>query len=189
MRINADGQLVVGDPSKNENWVDFGAKVMASADGEVIDTFDGIMNNVPGKLPDPSTITVKNVDGNHVIIDHGNGLYSFYAHLQPGSVQVEVGDKVKTGDQLGLLGNTGNSSAPHLHFHIMSGPSALGSDGVPFVLDSFELAGRGTDAELDAALSEGKRHFPTRAELDPEERQDELPLDNAIVNFLASSRR
>lgn len=183
MRINADGQLVVGDPSKSENWVDYGAKVMASADGEVIDTLDGIMNNVPGKLPDPSTITVKNVDGNHVIIDHGNGLYSFYAHLQPGSVQVEVGDKVKTGDQLGLLGNTGNSSAPHLHFHIMSSPSALGSDGVPYVLDSFELAGRGTDAELDAALSEGKRHFPTRAELDPQERQDELPLDNAIVNF------
>jgi murein DD-endopeptidase MepM/ murein hydrolase activator NlpD len=81
------------------------------------------------------------------------------------------------------LGNTGNTSGPHLHFHIMSGPSALGSDGVPYVLDSFELAGRATEAELDAALIEGKKHFPSRAELDTAGRQDELPLDNAIVNF------
>jgi murein DD-endopeptidase MepM/ murein hydrolase activator NlpD len=183
MRINADGQLVVGDPSKNENWVDYGAKVMAAADGEVIAALDDMKNNVPGKLPDPTTITIKTVDGNHVIIDHGNGFYSFYAHLQPGSVTVEVGDKVQTGDQLGLLGNTGNTSGPHLHFHIMSGPSALGSDGVPYVLDSFELAGRATEAELDAALIEGKKHFPSRAELDTAGRQDELPLDNAIVNF------
>jgi Peptidase family M23 len=183
MRINADGQLVVGDPSKNENWVDYGAKVMAAADGEVIAALDDMKNNVPGKLPDPTTITIKTVDGNHVIIDHGNGFYSFYAHLQPGSVTVKVGDKVQTGDQLGLLGNTGNTSGPHLHFHIMSGPSALGSDGVPYVLDSFELAGRATEAELDAALIEGKKHFPSRAELDTAGRQDELPLDNAIVNF------
>jgi murein DD-endopeptidase MepM/ murein hydrolase activator NlpD len=183
MRINADGQLIVGDPSKNENWVDYGAKVMAAADGEVIATLEDMKNNVPGKLPDPTTITIKTVDGNHVIIDHGDGFYSFYAHLQPGSVTVEVGDEVQTGDQLGLLGNTGNTSAPHLHFHVMSGPSALGSDGVPYVLDSFELAGRGTGAELDAAVSEGKKRFPSRAELDPAGRQDELPLDNAIVNF------
>jgi murein DD-endopeptidase MepM/ murein hydrolase activator NlpD len=171
MRINA------------ENWVDYGAKVMAAADGEVIATLEDMKNNVPGKLPDPTTITIKTVDGNHVIIDHGDGFYSFYAHLQPGSVTVEVGDEVQTGDQLGLLGNTGNTSAPHLHFHVMSGPSALGSDGVPYVLDSFELAGRGTGAELDAAVSEGKKRFPSRAELDPAGRQDELPLDNAIVNF------
>jgi hypothetical protein len=183
MRIDADGQLVAGDPSEVENWVDYGAKVMAAADGEVIATLDGMKNNVPGKLPDPATITVKTVDGNHVIIDHGNGFYSFYAHLQPGSVTVEVGDEVQTGDQLGLLGNTGNTSAPHLHFHIMSGPSAIGSDGVPYVLDAFELAGRGTDAELGAALVQGKERFPSRAKLDPLGREDELPLDNAIVNF------
>ena len=66
----------------------------------------------------------------------------------------------------------------------MSGPSALGSDGVPYVLDSFELTEGATEAELDAALVGGKERFPSRAELDPVVgRQDELPLDNAIVNF------
>ncbi len=65
----------------------------------------------------------------------------------------------------------------------MSGPSALGSDGLPYVLDSFELAEGATEAELDAALAEGKERFPSRTELDPVGREDELPLDNAIMNF------
>lgn len=134
-------------------------------------------DQTPGALPDPSTISIKNADGNYVVIDHGNGLYSYYAHLQPGSVEVEVGDEVRTGDQLGLLGNT---SAPHLHFHIMSGPSPLGSDGFPYVFDSFLLAGA---ADPDEVALEGEGSFPTRAELSPVEHENELPLDNTIVDF------
>ena len=183
MQVDADGRIVVGDPSQVENWANYGERVVAAADGVVVGALDGLEDNVPGDLPDPSTITVKNVDGNHVVIDHGNGFYSFYAHLKPGSVEVEVGDRVQTGDQLGLLGNTGNSSAPHLHFHVMSSPSVLGSDGVPYVLDSFELAGQATDAEFDEALTGGNASFPGLDGRNPEARQDELPLDNAIVNF------
>jgi len=185
MRLNEDGQLVVGDPSETESYVSYGATVMAAADGVVVDVLDALEDNVPGQLPDPNSITIETVDGNHVILDHGNGLYSFYAHLQPGSVEVEVGDEVQAGDQLGLLGNTGNTSAPHLHFHIMAGPSAIGSDGLPYVLDSFLLAGvaDGREAQFDAALSEGEASFPSRSELDPVEHERELPLDNAIVNF------
>jgi hypothetical protein len=185
MRINEDGQIVVDDPSENENYVDYGAKVMAAADGVVVGMLDELEDNVPGQLPDPNSITLKNVDGNYVVIDHGNGLYSFYAHLQRGSVEVEVGDEVQAGDQLGLLGNTGNSSAPHLHFHVMAGPSPVGSDGLPYVLDSFLLAGvaDGSEAQFDAALSEGEASFPSRSELDPVEHEMELPLDNTILNF------
>ncbi len=185
MRINEDGQIVVDDPSENENYVNYGAKVMAAADGVVVGMLDELEDNVPGQLPDPNSITLKNVDGNHVVIDHGNGLYSFYAHLQRGSVEVEVGDEVQAGDQLGLLGNTGNSSAPHLHFHVMAGPSPVGSDGLPYVLDSFLLAGvaDGSEAQFDAALSEGEASFPSRSELDPVEHEMELPLDNTILNF------
>ena len=185
MRINEDGQIVVDDPSENENYVNYGAKVMAAADGVVVGMLDELEDNVPGQLPDPNSITLKNVDGNYVVIDHGNGLYSFYAHLQRGSVEVEVGDEVQAGDQLGLLGNTGNSSAPHLHFHVMAGPSPVGSDGLPYVLDSFLLAGvaDGSEAQFDAALSEGEASFPSRSELDPVEHEMELPLDNTILNF------
>jgi murein DD-endopeptidase MepM/ murein hydrolase activator NlpD len=175
----------VGDTSENENHVGYGANVMAAADGVVVDTLDGLENNVAGELPDPNSITTKTAGGNHVIIDHGNGFYSFYAHLQPGSLEVEVGDRVEAGDQLGLLGNSGHATGPHLHFHIMSGPVAIGSDGLPYVLDSFLLAGvaDGDKAQFDAAFSEGKASFPSRSELGPAEHERELPLDNAIVDF------
>jgi hypothetical protein len=72
-----------------------------------------------------------------------------------------------------------------MHFHVMSGPSALGSDGIPFVFASFLLGGVAdpTEAELDAAVSEGAASFPSRAELNPVEHEKEMPLDNAIMDF------
>ena len=56
------------------------------------------------------------------------GLTAVYAHLKPGSVKVKAGDKVKAGEVIGLLGNTGGSLAPHLHFHIVNGPEGAASD-------------------------------------------------------------
>jgi hypothetical protein len=188
MRLDSDGRLVEGDTSKNSNFVDYGAPVMAAGGGVVVSTLDKLEDNEPGALPDPSVFTelgIVSVDGNHVVIDHGNGLHSFYAHLQKGSIKVKVGDEVQAGEELGLLGNTGNSSAPHMHFHVMNGPSPLGAEGVPYVFDSFQLAGvaNPTEDEFDKALFEGAATFPSRAELDPVEHRDEMPLDNAIMDF------
>ena len=182
IRADAAGRVVTGDPSDVSNWVGYGAKVMAVADGVVVASLDDLEDQVPGELPNPSTINLENVDGNYVVIDHGDGLYSFYAHFQPGSVEVEVGDEVQTGDQLGLLGNTANTSAPHLHFHIMSGPSPIASDGFPYVFNSFLLAGA-TDPEAFESATEGEASLPTHADLSPVEHERELPLDNAIVDF------
>jgi hypothetical protein len=188
MRLDSDGRLVEGDASKNSNFAGYAAPVMAAGDGVVVSTLDELEDNEPGALPDPAVFTelgMVSVDGNHVVIDHGGGLYSFYAHLQKGSIEVEVGDEIRAGSELGLLGNTGNSSAPHMHFHVMNGPSPLGSEGVPYVFDSFRLAGvaNPTEDEFDKALFEGAATFPGRADLDPAERKDEMPLDNAITDF------
>ncbi len=158
----------------------YGAKVMAVTDGVVVGSLDQIEDQTPGELPDPRKITLENAEGNYVIIDHGNGLYSNYAHLQQGSVEVEVGDEVQVGDRLGLLGNSGNTSAPHLHFHITSGPSLIASDGFPYVFDSFLLAA--DTGEVAAALQD-EDVLPSRAELSPVEHENELPLDNSIVDF------
>ena len=83
--------------------------------------------------------------GNHIVVRIGKGRWAFYAHMQPGSMRVRKGDRVRQGQVLGLLGNTGNTDGPHLHFHIMDGPSPLQSNGLPFVYSRFTGQGLITD--------------------------------------------
>jgi hypothetical protein len=182
MRLDDAGRLVHGDPADVHNYASYGADVMAVADGTVADTLNTLDDQKPGTLPDPKTITLENVDGNHVVIDLGGGVFAFYAHLQKGSVDVAVGDRVKRGQLLGKLGNTGNTSAPHLHFHLMEGSSVLCSNGIPYVFDSFTLTGQVSLAEFATATSvEGdwsKGLLPT-----PSARHKQYPLDLNIVDF------
>jgi murein DD-endopeptidase MepM/ murein hydrolase activator NlpD len=132
---------------------------------------DSIPENVPGVTSRAVPITLETVGGNHVIIDIGGGYYAFYAHLRPGSIRVKVGDRVKRGQVVGLVGNSGNSTEPHLHFHVSDANSPLGSEGVPYRLDSFELAGSCTAFGAGCART------------GPVTRHHEIPLANAIVRF------
>lgn len=86
--------------------------------------------------------------GNRVVQHLGGDRYAVYAHMQPGSVRVGVGQRVERGQVVGLVGNTGISSGPHLHFHVMDspgGPSALNADALPYVFDRFGLVGNVPD--------------------------------------------
>jgi hypothetical protein len=157
MRLDDAGQFVHGDSSDVHNYTCYGADIISVADGTVVDTLNDLSDQKPGTLPDPKTINLQNVDGNHVVVELGDGVYAFYAHMQKGSVRVAVGDHVKRGQVIGKLGNTGNSLAPHLHFHLMEGPSVLGSNGIPCVIDSFSIAGHVNAAQFEAASGiEGK---------------------------------
>jgi Peptidase family M23 len=94
------------------------------------------------------------------------------------SVRVKPGDRIRRGDVIGLLGNTGNTSNPHVHFHIMDGPSPLASNGLPFVIVNFTDQGVGTAIE---PAFEGKPVV-----IDPKmagPHRDSLPLNNHIVSF------
>ena len=142
MRLDGQGRLRHGPAANVRSYTCYGEELLAVADGVVVSVLDDLPDQVPPKLPDPSTITLANVDGNHVVLDIGQGLFAFYAHMKPGSVRVRLGQKVRAGTVLGLLGNSGNSSAPHLHFHLMDTASVLGSEGLPYVLSRFKLAGR-----------------------------------------------
>ncbi len=182
MRLDDAGRFVTGDPSNVNNYTSYGADIIAVADGTVVETQNNLDEQKPGTLPDPKTIAIDNVDGNHVILDLGDGVFAFYAHMQKGSVQVQEGDRVKRGQLLGKLGNTGNTSAPHLHFQLMDGPSALGAQGLPYEIDSFELAGEIPKAQFDAAPGvEGD--WSKGLSATPSPRQKQYPLDLNIVNF------
>ncbi|HEY1766028.1 MAG TPA: M23 family metallopeptidase [Terracidiphilus sp.] len=186
MRLDEQGRLVHGDPADVHNYSDYGVDVLAVADGTVVDILNTLNDQSPGELPDPKTITIENVDGNHVVLDIGNGIYAFYAHLEKGSIPVTEGQHVKRGEVLGKLGNTGNTSAPHLHFHLMDGPSPLASNGIPYVIDSFTLAGQiPVDKDPAAAPtlvgSWSSNFFPSASQ-----RHEQFPLDLNIVDFSGS---
>jgi hypothetical protein len=123
-----------GDPKKNTSYSCYGAKALAVADGTVVETKDGIVENVPG-APPAVPMTLETIGGNHVIVDLGGGHYAFYAHFKPKSLRVKVGDRVKRGQVLGLVGNSGNSSEPHLHFHITDAAAPLAAEGLPYAFD------------------------------------------------------
>jgi hypothetical protein len=182
MKLDAEGRLVHGDPSDVHNYVGYGADVLAVADGTIVGMLDTLGDQKPGSLPDPKTINIQNVDGNHVVLDLGNGVYAFYAHLQKGSISVAIGDKVKRGQVLGKLGNTGNTSAPHLHFHLMDGPSVLGSSGIPYVIDSFDYDGQIPEQKF-AAASGIEGNWGEARLATPAPRHDEFPMDLAIIDF------
>ncbi len=168
VRIGNDGNTHHGDPLDNKNYYAYGSEALAVADGIITEVKDGIPANVPNSRAGP--ITLENVGGNHVVLDIGNGNYAFYAHLQANSIRVKPGDKVRRGQVLGLVGNTGNSSEPHLHFHIANADSPLGAEGLPYAFPSFEIEGRGQGWK------------PTEAK-GPEKHIMEMPLQNVVVRF------
>jgi murein DD-endopeptidase MepM/ murein hydrolase activator NlpD len=151
------------------------------ADGTVVEVYSELNNQVPGNLPDPKTITLQNVDGNHIVLDLWHGKYGFYAHLQKDSLLVKKGDRVKRGQALALLGNTGNTSAPHLHFHLMDGPSVLGSSGLPYVIDQFSVRGQLAAEQFDKTGLDGV--WSKYLSANPSARKMEFPLDLMVVDF------
>ncbi|AJS61535.1 metalloendopeptidase [Paenibacillus sp. IHBB 10380] len=114
-----------GDATKNESYYAFGQPIVAAATGKVVQVVNDIEDNVP-----VGTANEEHPAGNHVIIDHGNGEFSYYAHLQKGSVSVKVGDEVSVGDDLGKCGNSGNSSEAHLHFQVSDGADLFTSKSI-----------------------------------------------------------
>lgn len=171
VKLDEQNKTYKGDSLQNSSYYAYGNDALAVADGLVTEVKDGIPQNIPGATSRAVPITLETVGGNHVIVDIGRGHYAFYAHLQPGSIRVKVGDHVKRGQVLGLVGNSGNSTEPHLHFHISDASSPLGSEGMPYELESFEIVGR------CASLLGGC----TRAV--PLVRHREMPFANELVRF------
>jgi murein DD-endopeptidase MepM/ murein hydrolase activator NlpD len=127
---------------------------------------------------------VENVEGNHTVLDIGNGAYVFYAHLIKGSLLVKVGDKVTKGQVIAKLGNTGNANASHLHFQVMNGPSAIASPGIPYVIDSFDYQGQISPQSMyDADDYLTGNFFGLDHRSTPETRRNQLPMAWTIIDF------
>lgn len=171
VKVGDDGRTFTGDRLKNESYHAEGQDALAVADGIVVALKDGIPENVPGITSRAVPITLETVGGNHVILDIGDGRYAFYAHIKPGTLRVRQGERVRRGQVVGLVGNSGNSTEPHLHFHISDANSPLGSEGIPYTHDAVELVGR---CRVIGAACERTT---------PAVRRGEMPMQNALVRF------
>jgi hypothetical protein len=180
MQLGPDGRLFHGDAKSNANYYDYGAEILAVADGRVSDVKDDLPENNGSSERSSRSITIDNVVGNYVILDLGQGRFALYAHLQPGSLKVKVGDRVSAGEVLARLGNSGNSDAPHLHFQLMDSNSPLGSEGIPCEFRSFTQLGAVDDQ--DEALEAGQP-WQRKTQATPVVHRREFPFDKAVVTF------
>jgi murein DD-endopeptidase MepM/ murein hydrolase activator NlpD len=114
--VDENGKTHRGDGTKNEDYICFGRNILAPADGVVVEAIDGVRDNTPGSM-NPYCLL-----GNCVVIQHRTNEFSVLAHFQHGSMAVKAGDQVKRGQLLGRCGNSGNSSEPHLHYHLQHSP-------------------------------------------------------------------
>lgn len=120
-----NGSTFTGNGNQNEDYHCFGDTLFAPGSGKIVEMMNSVADNVPGRT------NKKHLFGNYVIIDHGNDEYSVLAHFMNNSIVVNVGDYVAKGEVLGLTGNSGNSTEPHLHYHLQNRPSIGKGAGLP----------------------------------------------------------
>ncbi|GAB5466718.1 MAG: hypothetical protein Kapaf2KO_21540 [Candidatus Kapaibacteriales bacterium] len=134
-----EGKTFKTNGRTNEDFYVFGKELIAPCAGEVVMVVDGVPDNVPGE------VNPIYVPGNTVVIKAAENEYLFFAHFKEGSITVKKGQKVNKGDLLGLCGNSGNSSEPHLHFHIQNQANMINATGVKAYFDNILVNGEPKD--------------------------------------------
>jgi murein DD-endopeptidase len=176
IQLNDEGKLAYGDDNVIRNWFGYSADVIAVKDGTVL----SIKNDFPesATLKEHPAYPADKATGNFISIDIGYGNIAFYEHLKPGSVKVKAGQKVKKGEVIASLGFTGQTTGPHLHFHVANANSALGAEGVPFEFEKFTLLG--TYADFDEF---GKSPWILLKPGDQSLINKERPESNSVIRF------
>ena len=181
IKLDESHRAWVGDPAQLSSYFSYGEPLIAAADGIVVVARDGAADAPPPD--DPPAPPLAGLPGNHVILRIGPGIHLLYAHMKPGSVRVRVGERVRRGEVLGQLGNSGASATPHLHMQVQIGSSFV-SDGLPFVFDRFQFLGQITDTFWDGDLGlrpNGQLTFVPSPESGT--RRREMPLNHNVLRF------
>jgi hypothetical protein len=181
--LDAQGRIYAGPREKLESYTIFGKPVVAVADAIVASVTDGLAEQTPGKYP--TNISLDEADGTSVILDLGEQHYAMYGHMQPGTIQVRVGQRVGAGQLLGLVGNSGNSVAPHLHFQVNDKASPLASNGLPYEITDFQITGKSPGTKAFDEAEEKGTPLAVAPVTPPQQVKGALPLDQLIISFRA----
>lgn len=122
--VMKDDQTYKDNRMHNKNFYAFDKEVVAPADSKVVKVINNIIDNIPGEMNESQPA------GNYVILEHSNKEYSLLAHLKQDSIMVNEGEIVKRGQIVGLCGNSGNSSEPHIHFQVMDSPDYMNCQSI-----------------------------------------------------------
>lgn len=134
-----NGATFGNDGASNEDYWVWGRPVLAPANGVVV----AIQNDVRDNRPRVESNNSVHPAGNYIVLDFENGEYGLLAHFQKGSIKVRPGDRVQAGQQLGLCGNSGNSSEPHVHLHLQDRKELFGPAlGLPAPFARFVADGK-----------------------------------------------
>jgi len=149
--VGEDGKTQRGDGTRNDDYYAFGRDLLAPADGTVIEVIEGVRDNPPGSMNPYSAV------GNCVIIQHRKDEVSVLAHFKQGTIAVKVGEKVKRGQLLGQCGNSGNSSEPHLHYHLQHSPVVQDGLGIKCVFQKVIVTNDGkTETRMNFSPVKGQ---------------------------------
>lgn len=174
--LDKDGHQSRGNDDRVDAWYGHGAEVLAVADGVIAATRDDVAESASIAMHPRNAL--EDATGNYVALDLGHGRFAFYEHLKPGSIRVARGDRVRRGQVLAALGFTGDSTGPHLHFHVANANSPLGAEGVPYVFEQFQWLGR-----YDSLERFGKERWQPIDPALPARRRGERPAPNAVIRF------
>ena len=143
------GVVALTPGTKNTDYLCYGQEVLAGGDGTISKVTDGAPDTNPGASAYPGTTTGGSVYGNSLTLSLSTGGHVLYGHLKPSSIKLKVGDRVKKGEVIGLVGNSGDSTTPRLHIHVADRLDALdkegmvlGTEGVPFAFERFAYVGK-----------------------------------------------
>jgi hypothetical protein len=134
-----DGSSHRGDGKALEDYYCWNEPILAPADATVLMAVDGLPDQAIG------TRNTEAIAGNHVMLDLGTGEYAMLAHLRRGSVAVDTGQRVTAGEEIGRCGNSGNTSEPHLHFHLQDAPRFGEGDGLPAFFEHYTADGKAVE--------------------------------------------
>ncbi|HIY06143.1 MAG TPA: M23 family metallopeptidase [Candidatus Evtepia faecigallinarum] len=137
--LDEEGRSFQGDETDPAAFYCYGQDILAPADGVVAEVLSGQPDSRITK-DRKASCQARDLRGNHILLDHGQGEFSLLAHLQPDSILVTVGQQVRRGEALARCGNSGNSSEPHLHFQLQQGASFTASPGLPIPFASLDVS-------------------------------------------------
>ena len=180
IRIDDFGRAAAGDLTRNESFFTFDEPVYAVADGRIVRTRNDLPDIPPLNEPPGSAFTTETTLGNNIGLKLRGGQYALYAHLRRGSIRVRPGQRVRRGQLLGRVGNSGQTGGSHLHFQLNDGKSPVASDSPPFVLRQFTLTGTVTNVE---EFLTGAANADVQRLQRPSARRGQLPLHATVVRF------